>query len=106
MGSREAPLVRDGARAEARFARIVDLTEGFMGSLLVLDTDGRRQYIRQVDPSGNVTTLASSNPERGFSDGPAHDAGFTAQSLAARADQKILYFTDACCRRVRQLQWW
>lgn len=106
MGSREAPIVRDGSRAEARFARIEDLTEGFMGSLLVIDGDGARQYIRQVDPSGNVTTLATSNPRRGFSNVPVYDTGFTARSLAARADQRTLYFTDACSRRVRELQWW
>src|SRR5262249_48968473 len=88
VGRRGDATVRDGWREDARFARILDMTVGPEGGLLVIDGDGTRQYLRRVDSSGGVTTLATSNPRRGFSDAPVHDAGFTAASLAAQADRR------------------
>ena len=96
----------DGVGAAARFDGPNALALGPGGVLFV--TDSRNHRLRQVSPTGEVTTVAGSGPtatvEGGFQDGPAASARLSNPSGLAVAPDGTVYFADTGNHRIRFLK--
>ncbi len=104
-GNGESGLA-DGTGAAARFDGPNALAVGPGGVLVV--TDSRNHRLRQVSPSGEVTTPAGSGPTAtvvgGFADGPAATARLSNPSGVTVAPDGTVYFADTGNHRVRWLK--
>lgn len=104
-GNGESGL-RDGQGSEARFDGPAAVALGPGGVVIVADS--RNHRLRQVSPTGAVTTVAGSGVAAGvsggFQDGPAASARLFNPSGLAVAPDGTIYFTDTANHRVRFLR--
>ncbi|MDZ7690775.1 MAG: IPT/TIG domain-containing protein [Balneolaceae bacterium] len=91
------PGSRDGVGADARFFRPIDVEVTDDGSFLVSDFGNHR--IRQITPSGRVTTF--SGTVVGYQNGPPYSAQFSYPAGIAQADDDTLFVSDSGNNRVR-----
>lgn len=81
----------DGVGSSARFFRPVDVVSNSNGILFVSDFENHR--IRQITPSGRVTTFAGSRP--GYNDGSSHAARFRFPAGITMAPNDTLFVSDS-----------
>lgn len=91
----------DGAGAAARFAYPQGLAVGGDGNIYVADTGN--STIRQVSPSGVVTTLAGSPGVIGSADGTNGAARFSLPGAVAVDAAGVLYVTDTGNSTIRRV---
>ncbi len=108
----------DGPGETARFQTIFSITRSADGMLYVIDgafigdenlavgdflTDFAL-YIRRIDPSGNVTTVAGNGaPSSAYADGPALHTAIDGFLIAVDPADKHVYFTAPFANRIRVL---
>jgi sugar lactone lactonase YvrE len=91
----------DGTGAGARFAYPQGLAVGADGTIYVADTGN--STVRQVSPSGVVTTLAGSPGVIGSADGTNGAARFNLPGAVAADAAGVLYVADTCNSLVRMV---
>jgi sugar lactone lactonase YvrE len=91
----------DGTGSAARFQLPGDVAVDADGNLWVADTNN--QTIRQITPSGVVTTLAGSVPDSGSRDGAGSGAQFRQPTKIAVDANGNLYVTDTNNATIRKI---
>ncbi len=91
---------QDGAAAQARFYYPCDVAAHTDGTLYVADRQNHR--IRQVDASGNVTTLAGDG-NAGFVDGAGNTARFYYPEALDVDAAGTVYVADSYNNRIRKI---
>lgn len=92
---------RDDVGTKAQFNNPVGLARAPSGELFV--ADDRNGYVRKIDTSWNVTTVAGDGT-RGFKDGPSNRARFNGPyDIAIYRD--FLYVVDKSNNRIRKFRW-
>ena len=93
----------DGPRLMAQFVAPHDITVDRLGNVYVSDGSS----IRQIDPNGQVTTLAG-NTSPGYEDGPAAFARFNSPAALCVDPNGNVYVADTgnhCLRRIAPIDW-
>jgi predicted outer membrane repeat protein len=90
----------DGSAASARFLYPSGVAVDAAGNVFVADTGNHR--VRQVSPSGDVTTLAGTGEAGITADGPAATSKFSApRGIAVSADGTKVWVADTANHRIR-----
>jgi hypothetical protein len=105
-----APGVRDGDATSAEFMKPIDVATDAQGDIYVADAAAQR--IREVSPSGYVTTLAGSGSpmyddmwvDGGYQNGPASQARFNRPSAVAVGPDGGVYVADSLNHCVRLIK--
>lgn len=90
----------DGAALQAEFDRPASVVLDAQGNLFVVDQNNQR--IRQIDPTGKVTTLAGTG-DAGFQDGPLSQAQFNDPFGIAIDASGLLYIGDRENHNIRRI---
>lgn len=91
---------QDGAATAAAFDTPYDVCTGPDGTLYVADSNNNA--IRQIDPKGNVTTLAGGTGAS-FADGPGKSARLNGASGVTVGPDGALYVADYGNNRIRRI---
>jgi hypothetical protein len=97
-GIKDSATHKDGTGSNARFNNILDIIIDADNNLYV----GESNYIRKIDPTYKVTTIAGSGVS-GYLDGPALTCRFKSASALAFSSNHNLYFADLTDNRIRML---
>ncbi len=97
-GIKDSSRHKDGLGTQARFNNVLELIIDDDNNLYV----GESNYIRKIDKSYNVTTIAG-NGVAGYQDGPALSAKFRSASALAFSSNHNLYIADLTDNRIRML---
>ena len=89
----------DGQGSDAKFQSPSGITMAPNGNLYVTELSNR---IRQITPSGYVTTIAGSGNAT-FADGNGTSAGMNSPYLITATSDGILYFSDYSNNRIRKI---
>lgn len=101
IGSPGKPGVADGNAASAQFNNPTGVAVATNGAIYVTDT--ANGTIRQITPTGTVSTLAGSTTNRGNQDGIGAAATFSSPVAVAIDGTGVLYVTDALNHTIRQI---
>jgi hypothetical protein len=96
-GAAPAPGSADGAGAAASFNTPQSVVSDALGNLFVTDT--YNYTIRQISPTGDVTTLAGTAGATGVADGAGADARFTLPNVIGIDAVGNLFVGDGCMLR-------
>ncbi len=90
----------DGANANARFNKPLDVAVDSVGNVYVADFGNNK--IRKITPTGDVSTLAGTGI-KGFDDGPGANATFKAPWGIAVDDASNVYVADRDNNAIRKI---
>lgn len=101
-GVRDSAGSVNGSATSARFSDPVGIArDPASGNVFVADSGNHA--IRQIDPSGNVTTVAGSSSAVGSQDGAGNAARFNSPQGIARAPDGSLYVADTQNHTIRRI---
>ena len=99
-GYQDGPAYQDASGNQAKFGNIQGIAVSYTGYVYVADVD--LGYIRAIDPSGNVTTVAG-NGSAGFADGQGSSAQFNQPRNMCCDSSGYLYISDYNNNRIRKM---
>ncbi|HLH57433.1 MAG TPA: hypothetical protein VKY92_27890, partial [Verrucomicrobiae bacterium] len=101
-GAAHTPGFMDGLNANARFSLPAGLAVDASGILYVADPNN--STIRQINPSGVVSTVAGVAGTNGVSDGSCSDATFSFPAAVAVDGLGMLYVADTVAETIRLIR--